>query len=64
MVTLSLGGEFEDGGTMKAFVQEGRGLCPDASVVASAITRQYQIRKVGQIPGLTKRFYGMTVDRR
>jgi LysR family transcriptional activator of nhaA len=57
-------GEFEDGATMKAFGQEGHGLFPGSSVVAKEITRQYQVRTVGHIPGLTERFYGITVDRR
>lgn len=57
-------GEFEDGATMKAFGQEGHGLFPGSSVVAKEITRQYQVRSVGHIAGLTERFYGITVDRR
>ena len=57
-------GEFEDGATMKAFGQEGHGLFPGSSVVAKEITRQYQVRTVGQITGLTERFYGITVERR
>ena len=57
-------GEFEDGATMKAFGQEGHGVFPGSSVVAKEITRQYQVRTVGHVPGLTERFYGITVDRR
>ncbi len=57
-------GEFEDGATMKAFGQEGHGLFPGSSVVAKEITRQYQVRSVGDIADLTERFYGITVDRR
>lgn len=57
-------GEFENGATMKAFGQEGHGLFPGSSVVSKEITRQYQVCTVGHIPGLTERFYGITVDRR
>ena len=57
-------GEFEDGATMKAFGQEGHGLFPGSSVVESEIARQYQVHKVGQIPELRERFYGITVERR
>ena len=57
-------GEFEDGATMKAFGQEGHGLFPGSSVVAKEISRQYQVRTVGCIEGLTERFYAITVDRR
>ena len=57
-------GEFEDGATMKAFGQEGHGLFPGSSVVAAEIARQYQVRKIGHITGLTEHFYGITVDRR
>ena len=57
-------GEFEDGATMKAFAQEGHGLFPGSSVVTKEISRQYQVRKVGNVKGLTERFYAITVDRR
>ena len=57
-------GEFEDSATMKVFAREGRGLFPGSSVVESEITRQYQVRKVGQLTGLRERFYGITVERR
>lgn len=57
-------GEFEDGATMKAFGREGHGLFPGSSVVAREITQQYQVRKVGNVNGLTERFYGITADRR
>ena len=57
-------GEFEDGATMKAFGQEGHGLFPGSSVVAREIARQYQVRTVAHIKGLTERFYAITVDRR
>ncbi len=57
-------GEFEDGATMKAFGQEGHGLFPGSSVVAKEITRQYQVRKVGCVEGISEKFYGITVERR
>ena len=57
-------GEFEDGATMKAFAQEGHGVFPGSSVVATEINRQYKVRKVGSLEGLTERFYAITVERR
>ena len=57
-------GEFEDSATMKAFAQAGQGLFPGSSVVESEIARQYQVRKVGQLTGITERFFGITVARR
>ena len=57
-------GEFEDGATMKVFGQEGHGLFPGSSVVAREITRQYQVRKIGNIEGIKEGFYGITVARR
>lgn len=57
-------GEFEDGATMKAFAQEGHGLFPGSSVAAREISRQYQVRKIGNMKGLMERFYAITVDRR
>lgn len=63
-ITPFIVGEFEDGATMKAFGQEGHGLFPGSSIVAKEISRQYQVRTVGPITGLTERFYAITVDRR
>ena len=44
---------------MKAFGQEGRGVFPGSSVVAKEISRQYQVRKMGNIQGITERFYAI-----
>lgn len=63
-ITPLIVGEFEDGATMKAFGQEGHGLFPGSSVVAKEITRQYQVRTVGHVDGITERFFGITVERR
>ena len=57
-------GEFEDGATMKVFGQEGHGLFPGSSVVAREITREHHVRRIGNLSGLTERFYGITVERR
>lgn len=57
-------GEFEDGATMKAFGQEGHGFFPGSTVASTEISRQYQVRKIGNVGGLTERFYGITVERR
>ena len=57
-------GEFEDGATMKAFAQEGHGFFPGSTVAAKEISRQYQVRKIGNIEGLKERFYAITVERR
>ena len=63
-ITPLIIGEFEDGATMKAFGQEGHGVFPGSSVVAKEIARQYKVRTIGSIEGLTERFYAITVDRR
>ena len=57
-------GEFEDGATMKAFAQEGHGVFPGSTVASTEICRQYRVRKLGNIEGLTERFYAVTVERR
>ena len=57
-------GEFEDGATMKAFGQAGRGIFPGSSVVAKEIARQYRVQPVGTISSIKERFYAISVDRR
>ena len=57
-------GEFEDGATMKAFGQAGRGIFPGSSVVAKEIARQYRVRKIGHVGSIKERFYAITVERR
>jgi len=57
-------GEFEDGATMKAFGQAGKGIFPGSTVVAKEISRQYLVKKVGKVQDVREQFYAISVERR
>jgi len=57
-------GEFEDTALLKAFGLHGVGLFPAASVIAKEVRAQYQVRSIGQIPGVRERLYAVTIERR
>jgi len=57
-------GEFEDGATMKAFGQAGKGIFPGSTVVAKEISRQYLVKKVGEVQDVREQFYAISVERR
>ena len=57
-------GEFEDGATMKAFGQAGKGIFPGSTVVAKEISRQYIVQKIGDVPDIREQFYALSVERR
>jgi LysR family transcriptional activator of nhaA len=57
-------GEFEDGATMKAFGQAGKGIFPGSTVVAKEIGRQYLVQKIGQVQDIQEQFYAISVERR
>ena len=57
-------GEFEDGATMKAFGQAGKGIFPGSSVVAKEIQRQYMVSRLGNVPDIREQFYAISIERR
>lgn len=57
-------GEFEDGATMKAFGQAGKGIFPGSTVVSKEIQRQYMVSKLGNVPDIREQFYAISVERR
>lgn len=57
-------GEFEDGATMKAFGEAGKGIFPGSAVMAREIARQYVVQKVGNVPDIREQFYVISAERR
>ena len=56
-------GEFADSGVLKVFGQQGAGVFAVPTVVEAEIRRQYQVRKIAEIP-VTERFYAISVERK
>ncbi len=63
-ITPRVVGEFEDGATMKAFGQAGKGIFPGSTVVTKEISRQYLVQKIGDVPDIREQFYALSVERR
>ncbi len=57
-------GEFEDSALVKIFARAGEGLCAVPTVIAREVSRQYQIRPVGRIPGVRESFYALSMERK
>ena len=56
--------EFEDSALMKVFGQRGMGLFAASSVIAAEVQRQYDVRLIGQLEGVTERYYAISLDRK
>jgi len=63
-ITPKLVEEFEDGATMKAFGQAGKGVFPGSNVVAKEICRQYMVQKIGQVQDVRENFHALSAERR
>jgi LysR family transcriptional activator of nhaA len=63
-ITPRVVGEFEDGATMKAFAQAGKGIFPGSTVTAKEISRQYLVKKIGNVPEIREQFYAISAERR
>jgi LysR family transcriptional regulator, transcriptional activator of nhaA len=57
-------GEFEDSALLMVFGLRGAGLFPAASIIATEVERQYQVRSVGRALDVRERLYAITVERR
>jgi LysR family transcriptional regulator, transcriptional activator of nhaA len=57
-------GEFEDSALLAVFGQTGSGIFPVHSFIADEVQRQYQVRPVGRLNGVTERFYAISVERK
>lgn len=56
--------EFEDSALMKVFGQRGLGFFAASSVIAAEVKRQYGVRIIGQLDGVTERYYAISLDRK
>lgn len=57
-------GEFDDGGLMKTFGASGAGVFPAPVAVRHEIERLYGVECVGQLDGVTERYYAISTERR
>ncbi len=57
-------GEFEDSALLAVFGQTGSGIFPVHSFIADEVQRQYEVRPVGKLHGVTERFYAISVERK
>jgi LysR family transcriptional activator of nhaA len=56
--------EFEDSALLQVFGQRGLGLFVAHSLSSVEIQRQYGVKVVGQLDGVTERFYAVSLDRK
>ena len=56
--------EFADGALLMVFGGEGTGLFPAPLAAAAEIERQYGVKLVGPVDGVTERFYAISMERR
>jgi LysR family transcriptional activator of nhaA len=56
--------EFEDSALLQVFGQRGLGLFGAHSLISVEIQRQYGVKVVGQLDGVTERFYAVSLDRK
>ncbi|HEY7322251.1 MAG TPA: transcriptional activator NhaR [Candidatus Binatia bacterium] len=56
--------EFEDSALMKVFGQRGMGLFVASSVIAAEVQRQYDVKIIGRLEGVTERYYAISLDRK
>lgn len=55
--------EFDDSALKKVFGQRGMGLFASPSLIVEEVTRQYEVEAVGEVEGVTERFYAVSVQR-
>ncbi len=56
--------EFEDSALMKVFGQRGLGLFVVSSVITAEVQRQYDVKMIGRLEGVTERYYAISLDRK
>ena len=57
-------GEFDDSTLLKVVGEAGWALFPVPSAIAHDVTRQYRVRRIGQLDRVRARFYAISVERR
>jgi LysR family transcriptional regulator, transcriptional activator of nhaA len=56
--------EFEDSALLKVFGQRGLGLFVAPSLISAEVQRQYDVKMVGRLEGVTERYYAISLDRK
>jgi len=56
--------EFEDSALLKVFGQRGLGVFVAPSVISAEVQRQYNVKVVGRLEGVTERYYAISLDRK
>ena len=56
--------ECEDSALVKELGASGAGLFPAPTAIERDLTRRYDLRVAGRVPGIRERFYAITADRR
>jgi len=56
--------EFEDSALLKAFAQAGDAAFAAPEPIAAEVERQYRVRRIATLQGLSERFYAISVERR
>jgi LysR family transcriptional regulator, transcriptional activator of nhaA len=57
-------GEFDDSALLEVFGHTGAGLFATPTAVEAEVRRQHGVKRLGELPGVRERFYGVTVERR
>jgi LysR family transcriptional activator of nhaA len=56
--------EFEDSALLKVFGQRGLGVFVAPSVISAEVQRQYDVKIIGRLEGVTERYYAISLDRK
>jgi LysR family transcriptional activator of nhaA len=56
--------EFEDSALLKVFGQRGLGFFVAPSVISAEVQRQYDVKIIGRLEGVTERYYAISLDRK
>jgi LysR family transcriptional regulator, transcriptional activator of nhaA len=56
--------EFEDSALLKVFGQRGLGFFVAPAVISAEVQRQYDVKIVGRLEGVTERYYAISLDRK
>ncbi|VTS05581.1 transcriptional activator NhaR [Tuwongella immobilis] len=57
-------GEFEDSALLKTFGQSGLGMFAIPAATEMETQRNYHVQRIGQIAGVTERFYAISIERK
>jgi len=57
-------GEFQDYALLRAFAQEGAGICPIPSVFEDSLKQKDSLRAIGRTEEVRSRFYAISVERK